>query len=182
MSGIDLKNALPSRLETERLTLRPPMRGDALALVEQANNYKVARMLKRMPHPYGRADAIGFIEVVAQRESERAYIVCSKRGTLVGVASFMFADGYPPEIGYWFGESFWGRGYASEVVAAMLVAARATGHFPVICAQVLAHNYASARVLEKAGFGRTHTSVDAVGNNRGKSVIHFRLETVEEAA
>ena len=72
------------------------MRGDALALVEQANNYKVARMLKRMPHPYGRADAIGFIEVVAQRESERAYIVCSKRGTLVGVASFMFADGYPP--------------------------------------------------------------------------------------
>ena len=182
MSGIDLKTALPLRIETERLTLRPPMRADVFDLVEQANNPRIARMLKRMPHPYTKADAVGFVDIVAQRDSERAYVVTMKRGTLVGVASFMFAPGYPPEIGYWFGQSYWGRGFATEVVRAMVCTAQATGAFPVICAQALAHNYASARVLEKAGFGRTHTSVDEDGNNKGKSVIHFRLDKAEEAA
>lgn len=51
---------------------------------------------------------------------------------------------------YLFGERFWGRGYASEVVAEVVTALLKTA----INAGVSRANLASARVLVKAGFLR----------------------------
>lgn len=56
------------------------------------------------------------------------------------------------EIGYWLGQPYWGRGIASEAVAAMT--RYAFEHFDVarVFALVFEWNPASARVLEKAGY------------------------------
>jgi RimJ/RimL family protein N-acetyltransferase len=51
-------------------------------------------------------------------------------------------------VGYWFGREYWGRGVATEALAAFLVDVRARP----LHAQVAKHNVASIRVLEKCGF------------------------------
>jgi RimJ/RimL family protein N-acetyltransferase len=44
-------------LVTERLVMRPPHREDVTDLAVLANNRRVAEMLARMPHPYGKVEA-----------------------------------------------------------------------------------------------------------------------------
>ena len=56
------------------------------------------------------------------------------------------------EIGYWLGETFWGRGIASEVLPALTEWAFCELNLVRIEAAVYARNRASARVLEKAGY------------------------------
>jgi RimJ/RimL family protein N-acetyltransferase len=77
-------------------------------------------------------------------------------GTVMGQVRLLFsADGAEAEISYWLGEGHWGRGIASEAVAAMT--ARAWAEHPAlraITARVHARNPASARVLAKSGFTR----------------------------
>ena len=55
------------------------------------------------------------------------------------------------ELGYVLGRQFWGRGYATESVRAMMAHARAVG-FRGLEAYSFLDNPASARVLAKAGF------------------------------
>ena len=72
MLRIDPRSVLPHKIETERLVLRAPIRGDVPQLVKLADNKNIAEMLRRLPSPYTRADAIGFVEIFAQREDEQA--------------------------------------------------------------------------------------------------------------
>ncbi len=60
-----------------------------------------------------------------------------------------------PNIGYWLGRSFWGKGIASAALAQFLPKIEAR---PVY-AHVAKHNVASIRVLEKCGFLRTREDV-----------------------
>jgi RimJ/RimL family protein N-acetyltransferase len=145
------RERLPHRIETRRLVLRAPIRGDVPALVMLGNNPNVAKMLRRLPSPYTRADAIAFVEIFAQRADERPYAI-TLDGAFIGVVGFTFHADAPPELGYWLGEPHWGKGLMTEAVAGLLEAARNTGAFPEVQATARAENAASLRVLEKAGF------------------------------
>jgi len=171
----DPRNILPGKIVTPRMVLRAPMRADVPAIAELANNKKIYDKTKRMPYPYTRADAIGFVEIIAQSAHTRAYAL-TENEIFLGVVSMMFAEGHPPEIGYWLGEPFWGKGYMSEAVTALLAAARATGQFPVIKATAQADNAGSLGVLEKHGFVRTGTFVETIGHNTGKLIVSLILE------
>ena len=57
-----------------------------------------------------------------------------------------------PEIGYWLGRPYWGRGLATEAVAGALSWARKIWRRRVVVSGHFADNPASGRVLEKAGF------------------------------
>jgi RimJ/RimL family protein N-acetyltransferase len=81
------------------------------------------------------------------------------------------------ELGYWLGESFWGRGIISEAVTAFTDYAFGTFDLQRIYAEPFAINRASARVLEKAGFvceGRLRASVFKDGN-RLDSFLYARV-------
>jgi len=168
------RDALPHRIDTPRLALRAPIRGDVPDLVRLADNRNIHEVLARLPHPYTRADAIAFIDIFAQRPDERPYAITLK-DQLIGVVGFSFVSGQLPELGYWLGEPFWGKGYMSEAVKGLLEAAFATGLYPRIRARALAGNAASLRVLEKAGFQRTGETTDTIGHNAGKPVVLFEL-------
>ena len=58
------------------------------------------------------------------------------------------------EIGYWLGESFWGRGIVTAAVRTVTRFAFDTFDLVRIFAFVFAWNHASGRVLEKAGYLR----------------------------
>jgi RimJ/RimL family protein N-acetyltransferase len=68
-------------------------------------------------------------------------------GQVVGNIGSWLADG-KREIGYWIDRAFWGRGIATEALAAFL---RLEQTRPLY-AGVAKHNAASIRVLQKCGF------------------------------
>jgi len=169
------RNALPDRIETARLLLREPVRDDVPALVRLADNPRIAERLLRLPHPYTRADGLAFVEILAPREDNRVYAI-TRGGTFVGIVSLMFSETQAPELGYWLGEPFWGDGLMSEALGALLAAAAATGAFPVIRARALASNGASLRILQKSGFVRTGSVLEASAGRAPRLHVHLLLE------
>lgn len=170
-----LRDALPATIRTERLSLTAPRLEDLAELVPLADNENVTRWTARMPYPYGHADGVAFIETIARGPDQRPYAIRNERGAFVGVVSLMF-HGARPELGYWLGEPFWGRGYGSEAVTALLDAARMTGLAPAIEASAIADNHASLRILEKHGFVRVRETVGDCGRNQGKLIVHLELD------
>ena len=169
------RDALPHRIETARLVLRAPIRGDVPDLVRLADNRRIYEVLARLPNPYTRADGIAFVEIFAQRADERPYAI-TLDDQFLGVVGFSFHPGEVPEIGYWLGEPHWGKGYMSEAVKGLLEAAFATGLYPKLKARALATNAGSLNVLEKAGFKRIGEGPDPIAHRSGALVVSLELE------
>jgi RimJ/RimL family protein N-acetyltransferase len=142
-------------LETERLMLRAPKLGDAKIVATLANDRRIAENTARIPHPYRRADADDFI-VSANRGSDTAFVVALRDGQrnaqVIGACGFTQMDRHPPEIGYWLGARFWGKGYATEAVRAVIDHAFADLDCEALQSAARVTNPASRRVLEKCGF------------------------------
>ncbi len=143
-------------IETERLLLRAPHINDIDALAHLANNFKVAMMLSRMPHPYTLQDAADFVNRTAAHGAigKGAYAI-----TKADNGAFLGCCGVQPqedprilELGYWLGEPFWSKGYATEAAHAVIDAAfadQAVSHLEARCRVM---NVASRRVIQKCGF------------------------------
>jgi len=107
---------------TDRLTLRPLRVADAAQLSELGNNLEVARSLSDgFPHPYTRADAEGWIaskpDSLAVVLSEGELFIGVIGSSQAGVAGEFSKDGDACFcLGYWIGQPYWGKGYASEAV------------------------------------------------------------------
>jgi len=141
-------------IETRRLALRSPGAQDISRLTALANDPAVARMTLRMPHPFSIADAEDFVLRVAGQDPARAqtFLIEHEDHGPVGVMG-LFEDHDPaPEVGYWIGRPFWGRGYATEALQGALVWASKRWRRRALMAGHFADNPASGRVLEKAGF------------------------------
>jgi RimJ/RimL family protein N-acetyltransferase len=139
-------------LKTERLILRAPRLADARAIASLINDHRIAENLSRVPHPYGRKDAEVFIQSVNQQDGEAAFLVELHNGTLIGGCGIGVHIATLPEIGYWFGVPFWGRGYATEAARAVLAYAFETLGYDELEGGARVSNPASRRVLEKCGY------------------------------
>jgi RimJ/RimL family protein N-acetyltransferase len=142
-------------ITTERLLLRPVAADDAARLAELANDFDVARMTTGIPHPYARADADAYLgrKLASDHSVDTAFAIQHPDDGFIGVLGFHPRPGtQAPEVGYWLGRPYWGRGYATEVAQAALDwAGRVWGKRFVVSGH-FADNPASGRVLEKAGF------------------------------
>jgi RimJ/RimL family protein N-acetyltransferase len=139
-------------LATERLVLRAPRASDIQSMVLLADNRHVAQMLARMPHPYGEAEARAFLAMAGMRRPGVNYaLTLAGTGTFIGCAA-LSAKERGLEIGYWIGEPYWKRGFATEAAHALVdLAFRSTG-ITVLHASARVINPASRRVLHKCGF------------------------------
>ncbi len=136
--------------------LRPFREGDQLALLKHANNSRIAANVRdTFPHPYTLADANWFVRTGSQGANQLSFAI-EIGGEAVGAIGCVHQTDIhraSAEIGYWLGETYWGRGIMTE--AARRVVPLAFAHWPEvqrIFAGILSHNPASMRVLEKAGF------------------------------
>ncbi|MEA3198863.1 MAG: hypothetical protein QOE90_291 [Thermoplasmata archaeon] len=94
--------------------------------------------------------------------------VIVKGGVIVGYLVVFTRDGHR-ELGYWIDRAHWGRGLATAAVRTFL-----TEHAErPLRAVVAAHNRASRRVLEKAGFARAGEPWRA---EDGVEVLAYELE------
>ena len=141
-------------IETRRLKLRSPEARDLPRIAQMASDYDIARMTLRMPHPYAPAHAEAFLAQTAAQDRTRdnTFVVELEDEGPVGVLGFFHDKDPYPEMGYWIGRPWWGRGLATEAAEAALAWAGRTWRRRAVAAGHFSDNPASARVLSKAGF------------------------------
>ena len=148
-----LREACTPVLETERLVLRAPRLEDANAVAALANDRRIAENTARIPHPYRVADAREWIGVANMQAGERDLRDRrSRTAAVIGACGLDAARRDLPEIGYWLGVPYWGRGYATEAVRALIDHAFDELGHDALVAGARVSNPASRRVLEKCGF------------------------------
>ncbi len=157
-------------LETPRLHLRPYAPADAAAVQRLAGDAAVAATTLLIPHPYPDGAAEGWIGTHAARWAAQQELVLAitlrTSGELLGSIGLVIdAVHEKAELGYWIGVPYWGRGYATEAVRAVLGHGFGGLGLNRIQAHHMAHNPASGRVLEKAGLRREGTSLQALKKN-----------------
>lgn len=129
--------------------------GDAAALAVHANNRNIwLNVRDRFPHPYTGRDARTFLRSVLAERPETNFAIEVDGAAVGGIAFRVQTDveRVSAELGYWLGEKYWGRGIATTAVRAVTEHALTTHALHRVFALPFAHNRASARVLEKAGF------------------------------
>ena len=89
-----------------------------------------------------------------KKKPEEYALAITANGELVGGISAHHVDysDNKTEMGYWIGEPYWGRGYATSAVRDFTEKLFKKFKFKRIEAFPFSHNEASARVLEKVGF------------------------------
>jgi len=134
-------------LVTKRLTLRPPLDVDAENIATSLGNANVSRNLSKVPHPYAQSDA----EEWVKKNKNHPCVFTLHREQLLGVVQV--ANGAEqPMLGYWLAEPFWGNGYMSEAVRAVLAYAFRYYDCEAIGSYSFTDNHSSLRVMEKMGF------------------------------
>ncbi len=162
-------------LETERLTLRAPRHEDVKAIALLANDRRIAANTARIPHPYGVGDAEQFIETVNKREDEACFVIMLDDALIGACGIDPREEG--PEIGYWLGVPYWGRGCATEAVRAVIDHAFGDLQHETLQAGTRVNNPAARRVLEKCAFqwtGVRLTRIRAI--NSAAPADRFRLD------
>ncbi|HEY1222305.1 MAG TPA: GNAT family N-acetyltransferase, partial [Acidimicrobiales bacterium] len=123
--------------------------------------------------PNSPADTTAYLKKVvreAAREPRTSFTlaVATLEGELIGVANLTTGDTQSTsELGYVLSRESWGRGYATEVARRLIVFGFNELGLRRITATCHPDNFASARVLEKAGLHFEGTQRDHLGVRAG---------------
>ncbi|WP_078380652.1 GNAT family N-acetyltransferase [Sutcliffiella halmapala] len=143
-------------ITTERLVLRLFQTTDAAAVAKLCNNYNLYKNTLYLAYPYSLNDALSWMEhhydnFIADKNYELA-ITDKESGELFGAIVLSnnkhFNHG---EIAYWIGESYWGKGYATEAAEAIIQFAFEEKKLHKVFARYFPTNPASGKVMEKLG-------------------------------
>ncbi len=143
------------RLELTRSVVRSWQPSDTRTIVRHANNRQVWLMLRdQFPYPYSERDSAKFIAYVRTQRPETSFAIEVDGEAAGGIGLKLHTDieRVSAEIGYWLGQDHWGRGICAEAVLAVTAYAVDAYGLTRVFAVPFAHNVASCRVLEKAGY------------------------------
>ena len=144
-------------IETLRLNLRPLQREHAPALARLGAD-DLFQLVPEIVTPF---EAAEWVEMKLENEQPKIchVIFLRKSEALIGFVQAQIIPGQTDleySVGYWLGREYWGHGYATEALKAMLENLiedeTETGKLLPLFAHVHARNAASIRVLEKCGF------------------------------
>ncbi len=168
-------------LETKRLAMRAPRLEDAKTIAALANDRRIAENVARIPHPYQVPDAENFISLANKAGGEAVFLITLRDETVIGACSLVLQElkiqERTPELGYWLGVPFWGKGYATEALHAVIDYAFTDLGHEALQAGARVTNPASRRVLEKCGFQWTGVGLYRIrAINSSAPIDRFRLE------
>jgi RimJ/RimL family protein N-acetyltransferase len=177
----DLQNSARTEnipvLATERLMLRAPRPADAKVIASLINDRRIAENTARIPHPYSLADAHAFLAEINRKANEPAFLIALGDGTVIGGCGIHVLSGGDPELGYWIGVPYWGRGYVTEAARALIDHAFGTLGCERLTSRARVSNPASRRVLEKCGFQWTGVSLIRIRALKSSAPVDcFRLD------
>jgi 8-oxo-dGTP diphosphatase len=157
------------RIETPRLILRAVTLADAPWIERYVSDWEVARHTARIPHPYPAGGAVDFIRGLDPGDGPTFAIERREDREPVGLIGIELKASGEAETGFWVGKPFWGKGYASEALKAVVEHAFLKLGLASLIALAVPENRASIRVQEKAGLsftGMTETDAPARGGKR----------------
>lgn len=169
----------PPHLETERLILRRPVPGDAPAIQRLAGDWEVARYTARIPHPYPEGAAERWIATLADEDDMVFAVERRDDGAFLGCCGIMVEADGAAEVGYWIGRPFWGRGYATEALGAVVGMAFDRLGVDRVRASAMPANRASIRVQEKVGFAFVGEAEEPAPARGGPVKVELRVLTRE---
>ncbi len=176
LPGREFREASIPVLETKRLALRAPRLEDAKTVAMLANDRRIAENTARIPHPYNVSDAEGFISGANKQGGEAVFLITLRDETIIGACGVAAQDD-AQEIGYWLGAPYWGQGYATKALHAVIDYAFTDLGHEALQAGARVTNPASRRVLEKCGFQWTGVGLYRIrAINSSAPIDRFRLE------
>ncbi len=131
-------------------------------------------MVATVKHPYALEDAEQWLkQVQANHDSlmHITFLVClNHNNQIIGTCGATHTKQQTYSLGYWIGEEYWNKGYATEAIktlADFLIKKREAKYLGAWYAN---ENIASQRVLEKAGFTYRGKQQDIHSLGRGCDV------------
>ena len=130
---------------------------DKSDLAINLNNLKVLSNLRDgLPYPYTEDDAEDFIQIMlsADPDSTFAFAITLDDKVIGSIGVFRKDNIHcrTAEMGYYIGEPYWGNGYVTNAIKMVCEYVFENTDIIRIFAEPFAHNIASCRALEKAGF------------------------------
>jgi RimJ/RimL family protein N-acetyltransferase len=162
---------MADEIRTERLLLRRANPGDVAAMHRIMSDPVAMRYWSNPPHRQFE-ETERWIASMVQAGSGRDDFIVTLEDELIG----KFGAWKLPEFGFLIDPAHWGKGYASEAMAAFIERRRNLGSNE-LTADVDPRNLSSIRLLERHGFTETGRGVGTwlVGDELCDS-IYFRLE------
>jgi [ribosomal protein S5]-alanine N-acetyltransferase len=148
---------MPLQLDLGCAILRELVMSDAPSLAQHANDRLVWVQLRDLfPHPYREEDAAEYIERIQMQNQPTAFALAvdGQAAGVIGLSVQTDINRLSAEIGYWVGAAYWGKGIATAAVRSLTAWSMDQLKFVRLFAMPFAHNVASCRVLEKAGYVR----------------------------
>ncbi|GHU39245.1 acetyltransferase [Bacilli bacterium] len=154
-----------TRLETERLMLRPWLKTDAEDLYCYASDPDIGPITGWPVHT-SVENSLEIIDTVFQEPGNFAIYLKSENRVVgsislkIGQQSSLGLSDQEAEFGYWIGKPFWGQGLMPEAVEAVIDYALNTLDLTDLWCGYYEGNLKSRRVQEKCGFHYHHTEYD----------------------
>ncbi|BDQ35137.1 GNAT family N-acetyltransferase [Pseudodesulfovibrio portus] len=148
---------ITTELHTARCLLRPWRTEDIPLVPPIADTRAISwNTSLKFPHPYGEEAARTMVSwSQADAGVDKWQFAVFKDGQLIGGCGTIRGEdvhAHTAVVGYWLGVDWWGRGIASEILAALVDYMREETDIEQLTATCFGWNPASRRVLEKAGF------------------------------
>lgn len=139
------------------ITIRFWQTADAADLAAALNNEHIQNNLRDgLPYPYTEADALDYITAMQEADPDEtfAFTIALDDKAIGSIGVFRQGNIHrqTAELGYYVAEPYWGKGYMTRAVRMACSYVFAHSDILRIYAEPFAHNAASCRVLEKAGF------------------------------
>jgi RimJ/RimL family protein N-acetyltransferase len=176
--------ALPDRLLTERLFLRPWVAADADALraaLEESVEHLLPWIPWATPEAPGAEETRALLDGwIAQRASGESFIyaILQRDGGLLlgGIGLYARVGPGRLEVGYWLRRTASGLGFATEAAAAIGAAGLALAGVHALEIHTDPRNLASMRIPTKLGYRRVDTASEKeAGGGAGRATVVFLL-------
>lgn len=148
-------NILRPTLTTPRLKIRAFRPEDFESFYTAINEPKIATSMGALSYPYPKEEAIKWFESHEEMEvSGRSLVMAiTFEEKVIGAVSLVGISYQHSRcaVTYWISTPYWGNGYCTEALEAVIQFAANELSIHRIFAQCFERNYSSRRVLEKAG-------------------------------
>ncbi len=141
-----------SRPQSQQIRLRPWQAQDAADYAAMLSSERLWQYLPdRYPGAISEDDARQLIELTGEDHHE--VVAATINDTVIGQARMLRVGQDSAEISYWIGEQYWGKGYASSIVAQFCTQClRLNPEISRLFAVVHESNIASQSILKKCRF------------------------------
>lgn len=166
---------LQKTLKTKNLTIRPLKEEDRSDMEELLTNDDIAKTYL-IPNFSSEEEVTALFETLRENSLSKEhylYGICQGK-KLIGFVNDVEQKGDVIELGYVIHPAYQGKGYATEMLGAVLEDLKELGYARV-CAGVFEENIASIRVMEKCGMERTDREEDIAYRGRKHHCVYYEI-------